>query len=175
MTNPPDAYRYRVRPVSGCQGRTIVTVARAPRKAAPSRQKYVLEDQVGFLIRRAHQRASGIFSEYFKDLRLSPVQFAALTKIADEEPVSQNQLGRLIYMDPATTMTMINRLCERGLVVRQPDPDDRRRVLLSVQRDGREMLAQAQLHLGPAVTADTLAPLAPEERQLFLRLLTKLL
>lgn len=141
---------------------------------APCLSSYVLEDQVGFLIRRAHQRASSLFNGHFKEMGLSPVQFSALTKIADEEPVSQNHLGRLVHMDPATTMAMINRLCDRGLVTRQPDPDDRRRILLSVRPAGREMLQHAK-QLGHAVTADTLAPLAPREREVFLGLLARLM
>ena len=63
---------------------------------------YVLEDQIGYLLRRAHQRASAIFQEIMTE-GLTPPQFAALVKIRDFGTVSQNRLGRSVAMDPATS------------------------------------------------------------------------
>ena len=53
---------------------------------------------------------------------LTPTQFAALAKISDENEVSQNQLGRLTAMDPATMKGVIDRLRGRSLIVSKPDP-----------------------------------------------------
>jgi MarR family transcriptional regulator, lower aerobic nicotinate degradation pathway regulator len=136
--------------------------------------EYRLEDQVGFLIRRVHQRASGIFSRHFTPVSLSTVQFAALVKIRDEGRVSQNQLGRLINLDSATIMGVINRLAERELILRMPDAIDRRRIILSVTTSGLKLLED---WTGEALTvsAETLEPLTVEEQILFKRLLSKLL
>ena len=49
-------------------------------KSAP----YVLEDQVGHLLRRAHQRHAAIFQEMIGDAQLTPLQFAALVKLGDD-------------------------------------------------------------------------------------------
>ncbi|WP_207796731.1 MarR family winged helix-turn-helix transcriptional regulator [Sphingomonas oleivorans] len=134
---------------------------------------YRLEDQVGFLLRRAHQRASGIFSEHFRDSSVSPVQFAALVKIRDEGRVSQNQLGRLTHMDPATIMGVIKRLAARDLIRRYPDAGDRRRMMLGITSSGLK-LVEEHVEMGRRVTEDTLAPLDPGERATFLELLAKL-
>ena len=81
---------------------------------------YVLEDQIGHLLRRAHQRASAIFMARFAALQLTPTQYAALVKIRDEGEVSQNRLGRLTAMDPATMKGVIERLERRGLARQDP-------------------------------------------------------
>lgn len=45
---------------------------------------YVVQDQIGHLLRRAHQRASSIFQSYMGHVQITPTQFAALTKLRDE-------------------------------------------------------------------------------------------
>jgi len=134
---------------------------------------YRLEQQVGFLIRRAHQRATAIFNRQFSATGLSAVQFAALVKVRDEGRVSQNQLGRLVNLDPVTIMGVINRLADRDLIRRMPDPTDKRRTLLSITSIGLKLLEDSQAH-GLQVSAETLEPLDEAERAEFLRLLSKL-
>ncbi len=134
---------------------------------------YVLERQAGHLLRRAHQRHSAIFQEHIGDSQLTPLQFAALTKLADLGEVSQNQLGRLIAMDAATMQGVIKRLAARGLIHRRPDPDDRRRLILSLTADGRA-LAAGSLAAAAKITRLTLAPLSAAEQRAFLALLERL-
>ncbi|CAN0544703.1 unnamed protein product, partial [Laminaria digitata] len=62
---------------------------------------YLLEDQVGHLLRRAHQRHTAIFQATIGDPQLTPLQFASLMKLADVGEASQNHLGRLTAMDAA--------------------------------------------------------------------------
>lgn len=136
-------------------------------------RRYVLEDQVGHLLRRAHQRATQIFLEGFADSGLTPTQWAALARLAEEGAASQNHLGRLTAMDPATIQGVIQRLEKRGLIDREPDPDDRRRTRLKLTGEG----AQTVMTLSAAaakVSADTLAQLTDAEAKAFLELLRKL-
>lgn len=140
---------------------------------APTPDDYVLEDQIGHILRRAHQRASAIFNAEFSDLELTPTQFAALAKIGDGDEVSQNLLGRLTAMDPATVQGVIGRLEKRGLIARKPDPGDRRRTLWRLTETGADLLARA-IPAGIRVTAATLDPLDPKERRALLDLLGRI-
>jgi DNA-binding MarR family transcriptional regulator len=135
---------------------------------------YVLEDQVGHLLRRAHQRATALFLEAMGELELTPTQYAALVKIADVGEVSQNRLGRLTAMDPATSQGVIRRLQARGLIQARPDPDDRRRTLLSLSPAGQRILPAAVAR-GRAITARTLAPLDAHAQAVLLGLLKQLI
>ena len=141
-----------------------------PSDAEPA---YMLEDQVGHLLRRAHQRHAAIFQEMIGDAQLTPLQFAALAKLDDLGEVSQNELGRRTAMDAATMQGVIKRLLARGLIDRKPDPEDRRRVVLSLTADGRALIAAAKPN-GHAITDETLAGLSDAERRSFLSLLKRL-
>ena len=133
---------------------------------------YAVEEQVGHLLRRAHQRHCAIFADRIGKA-LTPVQFAALSMIAQRENVSQNHLGRLIAMDPATIQGVVGRLAERNLIKSKADPDDRRRQLWDLTAKGTKLLAEL-VPVAESISAATLAPLSARERQSFLKLLAKL-
>ena len=134
---------------------------------------YKLEDQVGHLMRRANQRHAAIFFAGLNDQQLTPMQFAVLVKIGDEEEVSQNRLGRLAAMDPATVQGVVRRLKERALIDARPDPDDGRRSLWRLSETG-EALVAATVPIAEQITEKTLEPLSKSERSTFLTLLRKL-
>jgi len=140
----------------------------------PPPDDYQLAVQVHHRLRRAHQRASAIFLDSIGDAQLTPTQWAALATLHSEGALSQNQLGRLTYMDPATTQGVILRLVERGLVERQPDPQDRRRTSVRLTRVGRIMVVD-RLQDAAAVHDRTLEPLSADERAVFLGLLARLM
>ena len=135
--------------------------------------RYDLDAQIGFVLRRAHQRATAIFTGYFKEANLSPVQFAALIKVRDEGQVSQNKLGRLISIDPATIMGVISRLVDRGLICRLPDPVDRRRTMLSITPASLQLLKSCE-SIGLEVSRVTLNNLSPDEQETLRNLLAKI-
>jgi DNA-binding MarR family transcriptional regulator len=132
----------------------------------------VLDEQVGFILRQVWQRHSSIFS---RDIgtNLTPTQWAALSKLAETGPCSQNQLGRLTAMDVATIKGVIDRLTARGLTETSQDPEDGRRLLVSLTRAGQQ-LAEKLAPNAIAITRETLAPLDAKERELLMTLLNKL-
>ena len=134
---------------------------------------FVLEAYVGHLLRKASQRASEIFQHIMGDFDVTPTQFAALVKLDDEGEVSQNVLGRLTAMDPATILGVVSRLKRRGLVDSRLDPDDGRRILLRLTDSGQSLVLDMKAVAGN-VTTETLAPLTKTESQTFIRLLQKL-
>jgi MarR family transcriptional regulator, lower aerobic nicotinate degradation pathway regulator len=144
------------------------------RTVTASRDDYVLEAQIGHLLRRAHQRASAIFlAELGEAHQITPTQFAALVKLRDVGEQSQNELGRLTAMDPATTQGVIRRLIARRLVERSGDSGDRRRTRLRLTPRGRSLVDRL-VPLGMRVSTRTLRPLAASDQGIFLRLLERL-
>ena len=135
-------------------------------------RSYSLDEQVGFLLRQVHQRHSAIFLKRFADI--TAMQWAVMAKLDETGECSQNQLGRLVAMDVATTKGVIDRLLKRGYIETRPDPDDRRRLLISLSRSGRAFYAR-NVETGLAVTEETLAPLSPAEQDKLAQLLRKLL
>ena len=68
---------------------------------------------------------------------MTPTQFAALAKLDDLGSVSQNQLGRLTRMDPATISGVVGRLIARGSCASRRHASDARLVLLALTPAGR--------------------------------------
>ena len=144
----------------------------AKKSVKPAKPPYVLDEQVGFILRQVWQRHSSIFS---RDIgtNLTPTQWAALSKLAETGACSQNQLGRLTAMDVATIKGVIDRLTARGLTETSQDPEDGRRLLVSLTRAGQQ-LAEKLAPNALAITRETLAPLDAKERETLMALLNKL-
>ncbi|MBS0560811.1 MAG: MarR family transcriptional regulator [Proteobacteria bacterium] len=104
---------------------------------------------------------------------LTPTQFTALVKTVEAGRITQNHLGRLAAMDPATIQGVVRRLTERGLLARTQDAADRRTVVLEATPEGLA-LARSAVRSARQVTEATLAPLTEAERAAFLTLLRKL-
>ncbi len=152
-------------------------MARSKLKAAATANEaassgYVLDAQVGFLMRIATQRHTSIFTANMID-GLTQTQFAALAKLYETGPSSQNQLGRLIYLDAATIKGVVDRLSVRGFVTALSDPKDRRRRAVTLTDEGRRVTEAAQ-KVATRITAQTLAPLSPTEQRMIAALLKKL-
>ena len=144
---------------------------RARRKGS-AKSEYRLDDQVGFLLRVAMQRHTSIFMS--RIIRgLTQTQFAALARLREVRPCSQNQLGRLIYLDAATTKGVVDRLEARGFVTARPDASDRRRRAIALTDMGRAV-ADAAVKVARQITRQTLTPLTAVEQRAVIRLLRKL-
>ena len=133
---------------------------------------YVLEEQIGFLLRQAQQRHTAIFARRMID-DVTPTQWAALAKLFEIGPCSQNLLGRHTAMDAATIKGVVDRLLTRGFITVDSDPDDNRRLTIALTGKGREFIARA-LPVAEAITQETLAPLTEAERETILVLIGKL-
>lgn len=134
---------------------------------------YVLEEQVGYHLRRAQQRATAIFLGRIGASDLTPTQWAALVKLHDHGALSQNHLGRLTAMDPATIQGVVRRLDRRRLIARRADDRDRRRTVLRLTPAGAALVVSL-LAEGHRVSDDILAPLSNAERDSFLALLKRI-
>lgn len=112
-------------------------LARAPSIAA-------LGDIVGFHIRLAHGAVYRHFTETFTGLGLTQKQVSVLWMVAEEPGIAQIAIGGRLRMDRATTMTIVNRLQDRGLMRRERSPDDGRKQALHVTAAGLAALDEAK-------------------------------
>jgi len=136
------------------------------------RSEYRVDQQIGFFLRQANQRHVAIFTGNMGD-RLTTTQWAALSKLKEIQPSSQNQLGRETAMDVATIKGVIDRLVARDFVQTAPDPNDGRRLILSLTPEGQSVIDR-NIETARAVTDDTLAPLTSGERMMLIELLRKI-
>ncbi|WP_330467223.1 MarR family winged helix-turn-helix transcriptional regulator [Micromonospora zamorensis] len=127
-----------------------------------------------WLLNQTAGHAARLLSEGFASHDLRGYHYRLLTALAEDGPASQADLGRRCAIDRSDVVAAINDLAGRGLVVRAPDPADRRRNVISITDVG----ADEARRLGDTldrVQRDLLAPLSATERDQLTRLLTRLL
>jgi MarR family transcriptional regulator, lower aerobic nicotinate degradation pathway regulator len=137
---------------------------------SPSR--YVMECQVGFLMRVAMQRHTSIFMSLIPH-NLTQTQFAVVAKLAEVGTTSQNHLGRLVCLDAATTKGVVDRLRMRGIVTIEINPRDRRHSMVALTKAGAK-IAKQSIDRAHQITMKTLAPLKRNERRAIVQLLQKM-
>lgn len=100
--------------------------------------------------------------------------FAVLAVLEEYGPVSQADLGRRLGIDRNDINAIVTRLQAAGHIDRQPDPDDRRRNLVTINSSGLRYLEQIQTNAGEAQT-ELLSALDADERRQLHALLAKAL
>lgn len=132
-----------------------------------------LDELPGHYIRRLQQIAVAIFLQETEAHGLTPVQYAALSKVGLTPGVDQRTLARSIGLDTSTTAGVIDRLETRGLMQRTASPEDRRVRLLGLTEQGQEVLQAVEPDMLKAQQR-ILKPLSAVERDEFMRMLRKL-
>ena len=133
---------------------------------------YILPEQIGYLLRLANQRHLEIFHQHIPDL--TPTQFSLLITLSTCKEASQNELGRQINIDAATTNGVVERLLKKQLICSSVDPSDKRRLRLSLTESGKRLVSQS-IPVARQITVDTLDALTPRESHRLVQLLKKLL
>jgi DNA-binding MarR family transcriptional regulator len=85
---------------------------------------FSVDNQIGFLLRLAHQRHSANLSTRLSQFELTVPQAVVLVRLLECRHSSQNLLGRLVAMEPANIRDVVLRLKKRGLVRQAKDPKD---------------------------------------------------
>lgn len=132
---------------------------------------YILDTQIGYVLRRVTQRHLAIFSDLIP--KITTTQFAVLARLDELGPQSQNLLGRATAMDAATIKGVVDRLARQGFIETAADPDDRRRLVVGLTPAGAELFHETRA-VALTVSDHTLKPLTPAERAQLMALLSRL-
>ncbi|MET8250802.1 MarR family winged helix-turn-helix transcriptional regulator [Micromonospora sp. NPDC005197] len=127
-----------------------------------------------WLLNQAATHAGRLISAGFAAHDLRGYHYRLLAALAESGPASQADLGRRCAIDGSDVVAAVNDLTGRGLVVRAPDPADRRRNVISLTEAGADE-AHRMADTVARVQDDLLAPLSSAERDQLTRLLTRLL
>jgi DNA-binding MarR family transcriptional regulator len=103
-----------------------------------------IEAEVGSLIRRVKRVMGERAREVHPDLH--PMTYVILAHLADNGPMRGADLSDAFGMDKGGVSRQVQALVDLGLVERQPDPEDRRAILLDATAEGRTRLAAMSRH-----------------------------
>jgi DNA-binding MarR family transcriptional regulator len=132
-----------------------------------------LEELLGYRVRRAQGAMHRDFVASLASLALTQKQAATLWLIGSNPGVSQTALAGALGMDRATMMSVIDRLEERGLVIRKRSVSDRRRQELHLTPLGLTTLKKSKTKISEHERRFTRG-LSPSELETLLTLLSKL-
>src|SRR5487761_243868 len=96
---------------------------------------------------------------------LSDIQLAALAALARQEARTPGEPAAHEKVQPPSMTRVIAVLEERGLVRREPHATDRRQVILTVTKQGRDVVQRVRRRR-EAWLAQRLQELTPDERQI---------
>jgi DNA-binding MarR family transcriptional regulator len=158
MNKPPSPHRPR---------------ALAPIERVPGVDYGVLDELLGYSLRRAQVAMFLAFHRATRGLEITPPRFSALVIIGANPGLSQSTLGAVLGIARSGAMLLANWMVERRLVERRRRADDGRAWGLHLTRRGAQLVEKMEA----AVLAEDrrrAAGLTGAERRELFRLLEKL-
>jgi DNA-binding MarR family transcriptional regulator len=130
-------------------------------------------DCVVFLLAKAYQKAHGCLKKLLAEYGLTPIQVLVIEALRDEEGVSSGELGKKLSLDSATLSGVLERLAEKGWIVKETDEVDRRSLRIYLG-DLAKQLDEPISEQRQKANDDIMRKLSAEEKVLLKRLLKDL-
>src|SRR3954453_17200475 len=99
-----------------------------------------LEQQICYAMHTTVRAFDAVYRELLAEHGLSYPQYIALMTVGEQGPLTVGHLGELMPLASGTLSPLLKRMEAAGLVRRARDPQDERRVLVSVTPAGSERL-----------------------------------
>ena len=127
---------------------------------------------VGALMARLGQEVTARFRKALRPLGLGAQEFIVLKQLQTMGPSSQAELADAVGVDYSNLATLAAGFCNRGLIDRSRDPDDRRRYVLELTSSGQRLADKGERAIA-AGEDEMLNSLDAEERDQFYALLRR--
>jgi DNA-binding MarR family transcriptional regulator len=114
-----------------------------------------------YLVKQLELAVRSRLDEVLRPVSITPLQYTALTVLERRSDLSTAELARNAFVTDQSAADMVGVLEGRGLVLRLPDPRDRRRRVLRLTAEGRELLDHVRADVD-AVEERMLSPLTAD-------------
>lgn len=163
--------RDKAYPVTGAKHVTkrAIALRKTPQKraSAPVIDLGVLNERLGYFVRRAQLWVFQDFIRRLSSIDISPAEFSVLVVIGANTGLSQAELAATLGIERARLVRLLHRLERRDLTQRLPSSADGRRHALRLTADGQKMLVRAKI-LAAQHEAALKERLGPERHRLLL-------
>ncbi|MBB2486456.1 MarR family transcriptional regulator [Mitsuaria sp. WAJ17] len=116
----------------------------AGKATAPRDQWLRLDSQLCFALYSSSLAMTKLYKPLLAPLGLTYPQYLVLLALWEQDGQSVSALGERLSLDSGTLTPLLKRMEQGGLLVRQRDALDERRVLLNLTREGRALKAPAR-------------------------------
>lgn len=126
---------------------------------------------VGLIAKISHDH----MAQRLSDRSLSRLQYGTLRVLDFEGSLTLSELSKKFIVDPSTLVPVVDALERKGLVIRERDPEDRRRFPVVLTDSGREIIRQVEVVMDDDPLSNGLMALGTDKMQTLLGLLRELL
>ena len=149
----------------------------APTADAPPAPTHRVAEELaawsGFLLMRLGVGFKAKTLARAEKLGFEPYDYSLLAILAEGVRETQATMSDALALEPSRLVALLDSLEERGLVVRQRDPQDRRRHVVSITTEGKRKLSKLR-EGAKQLEEEFFAPLDPESRKVFHEMLVRL-
>jgi DNA-binding MarR family transcriptional regulator len=136
----------------------------------PSLDLGVLNDHLGYFIRRLQVWVFQDFIRTLAPIDIRPAQYSVLVVIAGNPGLSQSDLAALLGIERARLVRLLDKLEKRGLTRRLASRTDRRSHALRLTGDGQRLLRRAK-QLASMHEARLVERLGADERKMLIEVM----
>ena len=116
----------------------------------------LLDRQVCFPLYAATNLLNRLYGPVLRELGLTYPQYLVMLVLWEQQPQTVGALGERLYLDSGTLTPLLKRMEAAGHVNRTRDPEDERRVIITLTKTGEALREQA-VHV-PEVIANGRTP-----------------
>lgn len=140
-----------------------------------SADHYPIQDSLGFIIYRTALALKSALQRCFKEngYEITAEQWGIIRHLGEEDGLSQREIGEKAAKDKPNVTRMLDALEKKNLILRAPDPKDRRKYCIYLTKEGKhlqELLLPLTQNLREKATQD----LRPQELELLKLTLNKI-
>ena len=98
-----------------------------------------LQDCINFILTHAQNAVFTYFKRELHHLDVTPIQYASLKCLWEEDGQMPSQLAETLHLDSSTVTGILSRLQDKGLIIRSFNTGDRRKVIVQLTDEGRAL------------------------------------
>ncbi|MFD5465494.1 MarR family winged helix-turn-helix transcriptional regulator [Kitasatospora sp. NPDC127059] len=104
----------------------------------------LLSTRLGYLLKHAHLRYAEASAQALAPLGLDGRELAVLAVLAPDVPLSQQEAAARLGVDRTTMVTLVDGLESKALAERRRSTEDRRKNIVQLTPEGRNLLRRAE-------------------------------
>jgi MarR family transcriptional regulator, organic hydroperoxide resistance regulator len=103
-----------------------------------------LSDFFCFALYSTSLELTKLYRVLLKELRLTYPQYLVMVVLWEQDHLTVSELGRTLHLDSGTLTPLLKRLEKMGLIKRERNPEDERKVVVSLKRAGDNLRSKAR-------------------------------
>ena len=115
-----------------------------PNTPLSAEQTLALDNQLCFALYSSSLAMTKLYKPLLGTLGLTYPQYLVMLSLWERDGVTVSELGERLFLDSGTLTPLLKRLESAGLLTRQRDAADERRVVIRLSPAGRQMKARAK-------------------------------